>query len=132
MSERRIEKLKPITPETDPMFFREFHALTVRHGMAGEWRVTRQHDHFPMLEGEVLVEVTDERSRTHTLRPVMVPAPDTIPAGWNINAHGEACVYAHCTPRRIWIWEPLLFLVAIPGSLLAACVYLIFHIIKTA
>jgi len=64
-----IDEVKPLSPE-DAKCFAELKGVLERHGALQRFGVTLLHNHFPVYEGELLVEECDEASRTLTLKPM--------------------------------------------------------------
>ena len=49
---------------------KEMRAVLEKHGMLSRFGVTLLHKHFDLKEGEIILEETDEETRTQTLKPV--------------------------------------------------------------
>jgi hypothetical protein len=64
-----INDVEPLSDE-DKRCFVELKEVLKRHGALQRFGVTLLHTHFPIYEGELLVEECDEESRTLTLRPM--------------------------------------------------------------
>lgn len=64
-----IDDVRPFSDE-DKQCFTELQEVLERHGALQRFGVTLLHTHFPVYEGEVLVEECDEESRTLSLRPM--------------------------------------------------------------
>ena len=64
-----IDEVKPLS-EDDKQCIAELKNVLERHGALQRFGVTLLHNHFPVYEGEVLVEECDEETRTLTLKPV--------------------------------------------------------------
>lgn len=64
-----IDDVKPLSDD-DKQCFAELKQVLERHGALQRFGVTRLHNHFPVYEGEVLVEGCDEEARTLTLKPM--------------------------------------------------------------
>jgi len=64
-----IDEVKPLSDD-DKQCIAELKDVLERHGALQRFGVTLLHNHFPVYEGEVLVEECDEEARTLTLKPV--------------------------------------------------------------
>ena len=64
-----IDEVKPLSDE-DKQCFIELKEVLKRHGALQRFGVTLLHTHFPIYEGEVLVEECDEENRMLTLKPL--------------------------------------------------------------
>jgi hypothetical protein len=64
-----VTDVKPLSDQ-DKQCFIELKEVLKRHGALQRFGVTLLHTHFPIYEGEVLVEECDEQNRTLTLKPV--------------------------------------------------------------
>ncbi len=67
-----LPSISDVTPlsELDKQCFGELREVLERHGALQRFGVTLLHNHFPIYEGEVLVEECDEDRRTLLLRPM--------------------------------------------------------------
>lgn len=83
----------PDIDETPPLDDADFSCLAevrevlARHGRLGRFGVTLLHNHFPINEGEVLVESCDDVGRTLTMRvePSSVLASASLtPTSWRL------------------------------------------------
>lgn len=63
-----ITEVKPLSDE-DRACFADLKDVLARHGALNRFGVSLLHSHFPVYEGEVLVEECDEEARTLTLMP---------------------------------------------------------------
>ena len=63
-----ITEVRPVD-ESDLGCLLEIRDVLLRHGAVERFGVNLLHDHFPVSEGEVLLEVCDPESRTLTIRP---------------------------------------------------------------
>lgn len=64
-----IDDVKPFS-DADEQCFSELKEVLKRHGALQRFGVSLLHTHFPIHEGEVLVEECDDQNRTLTLRPM--------------------------------------------------------------
>jgi hypothetical protein len=64
-----IDDVKPLSDD-DKQCFAELREVLERHGALQRFGVTLLHNHFPVYEGELLVEECDEEKRTLTLKPM--------------------------------------------------------------
>jgi len=64
-----IDEVKPLSDD-DKQCIAELKNVLERHGALQRFGVTLLHNHFPVYEGEVLVEECDEETRTLTLKPM--------------------------------------------------------------
>ena len=64
-----IDDVKPLSDD-DKQCIAELKEVLERHGALQRFGVTLLHNHFPVYEGEVLVEECDEDARTLTLKPM--------------------------------------------------------------
>ena len=64
-----IDEVKPLSDD-DKQCIAELKDVLERHGALQRFGVTLLHNHFPVYEGEVLVEECDEEARTLTLKPM--------------------------------------------------------------
>lgn len=64
-----VTDVEPLSDQ-DKQCFKELREVLNRHGAIQRFGVTLLHTHFPIYEGEVLVEECDEENRSLTLRPV--------------------------------------------------------------
>jgi len=64
-----IDEVKPLSDD-DKQCIAELKDVLERHGALQRFGVTLLHNHFPVYEGEVLVEECDEETRTLTLKPM--------------------------------------------------------------
>lgn len=63
-----IVDVRPVD-ETDRACLLEVRAVLERHGALKRFGINLLHDHFPMDDDEVLLEVCDPEERTLTIRP---------------------------------------------------------------
>ena len=64
-----IDDVKPFSDE-DKQCFTELQEVLERHGALQRFGISLLHTHFPIHEGEVLVEECDEETRTLKLMPM--------------------------------------------------------------
>jgi hypothetical protein len=64
-----VTDVKPLS-DSDKQCFAELKEVLARHGALQRFGVSLLHTHFPIFDGEVLVEECDEANRTLTLKPV--------------------------------------------------------------
>ena len=68
---------KSDTLQADDMAcFSELRAVLERHGKLERFGVVLLHHHFPLREGEILLESTDSSRRTMTLEPSIIDPGD--------------------------------------------------------
>ena len=63
-----IDEVPPLD-DADDKIFAEVRAVLKQHGALQRFGVTLLHQHFPLAEGEVLVEQIDAENRILTTRP---------------------------------------------------------------
>lgn len=95
-----IDDVAPFS-EADQTCLDEIRAVLDRHGKIDRFGVCLLHKHFPIEDGEILVETCDEEERTLTLRPVnkdCLPAHSVVETVWRFDRTGasaacwKACV----------------------------------------
>jgi len=69
-----IDDAETFNPQKDQPLFDEIKSVLAKHGATHRFGVTLLHKHFDVMEGERMVEVCDEETRTLTLRPTTTPA----------------------------------------------------------
>jgi len=69
-----IDDAETFDPQKDQSLFDEIKSVLAKHGGLHRFGLTLLHKHFDVLEGERMVEVCDEETRTLILRPVTTPA----------------------------------------------------------
>lgn len=87
-----LTEIPPVGDE-DRACLSELRDVLRAHEALGRFGVVLLHDHFVVLEGEMLVETCDEASRTLTIRPLPV-GPDPaegrfIETSWRFSPDGE-------------------------------------------
>ncbi len=70
-----IDDVNPIS-EQDRECFNEIRDVLKRYNNLHRFGVCLLHDHFPLSDDEVLLEVCDKESRTLTIQPVKRTHPD--------------------------------------------------------
>ncbi len=68
-----IDDAETFEPQKDQPLFDEIKNVLAKHGALHRFGVTLLHKHFDVLDGERMVEVCDEETRTLTLRPTTTP-----------------------------------------------------------
>ena len=96
-----INDVNPLN-ENDNTCIKELRDVLEKHGMLDRFGLTLLHDHFPINEQEVLVEVCDIEARTLTSKPVKKTDLEkrvTVETSWHLRT-GEVltacrakCVY---------------------------------------
>jgi hypothetical protein len=94
-----IDEVRPFSDE-DKQCFAELREVLERHGALQRFGVTLLHNHFPVYEGEVLVEECDEEGRTLTLKPMKrgeVDEGTLMQTNWRLDTEAsvQGCV-AYC------------------------------------
>jgi hypothetical protein len=85
-----IDEVAPISEE-DEACIREVKEIIERHGKLGRFGLTLLHNHFPIAEDEVMVELCDPESRTLTIRPVKKPElanVSLVETNWRLDIPG--------------------------------------------
>jgi hypothetical protein len=73
-----ITEVRPLD-ESDLPVLDELREVLERHGALDRFGLNLLHDHFPVADDEVLVEVCDTEQRTLTIRPLRGGVADGIP-----------------------------------------------------
>ena len=97
-----ISQVKPFGPEDAPLFA-ELAGVLNRHGALDRFGITLLHTHFPMLDGEVLREETDEEARVQTIQPAIraeVTDSHVTETIWRLDQDGAATTICICPERR--------------------------------
>lgn len=91
-----LPHISDVTPRSaaDDALFADLAAVLDRHGALDRFGVTLLHTHYPIADGEVLLEATDEDARVQTLTPVMERPGNVIETVWRLGPGGKAM--AHC------------------------------------
>lgn len=84
----------------DDALFAELAEVLSRHGARDRFGVVLLHTHFPIGDGEILVEDTDVLSRTQTIKPVIGRPARTIETSWRLGPNGEAITNCICPEDR--------------------------------
>lgn len=93
-----IHEVSPLS-EADSPCLNEVRAVLERHGMRDRFGVTLLHAHFPLGEGETLMESVDRQTRTLTLRPMTdeeVVGTQTINTSWRFMKDGGLEALSKC------------------------------------
>ncbi len=93
-----VDSVKPRTKDDDPLF-RELAEVLTRHNALDRFGITLLHTHFPIKEGEVLLETTNREAREQIIRPVRVSQAQLIGAletNWRLGSRGEILMACHC------------------------------------
>lgn len=83
-----IDDVEGFDPERDQPLFDEIKSVLKRHGALHRFGVTLLHKHFDVFEGERMVEVSDEASRTLTIRPhadALGPDQSHVETSWRFD-----------------------------------------------
>jgi predicted transcriptional regulator of viral defense system len=100
-----IDEIEPIS-DKDRACLDEIQKVLERHGALQRFGVSLLHSHFPVHEGEILVESCNKSSRTLTLRPVKlaeVSENNLMETNWRLDLRGAVnrCVaYCHRSGGR--------------------------------
>lgn len=90
--------MEPLNPE-DTACLEELRAVLLRHGAIDRFGVTLLHDHFPVYEGETLLETCDAESRRLTMQvvPTAVLADrEVVETEWRFSPSGEVIAAMTC------------------------------------
>ena len=82
-----IDDVKPLGEE-DRALMAELHQVLLRHKAVDRFGITLLHNHFPINEGEVLVEECDPVNRVLTIKPKaadQVAGGKTIQTNWRFH-----------------------------------------------
>lgn len=93
-----VDSVKRRTKEDEPLF-RELAHVLAKHNALDRFGVTLLHTHFPIYEGEVLLETTNRGTREQVIRPVCVDEVQMVGAletSWRLGANGEILMACHC------------------------------------
>ena len=94
-----IDDVKPLS-DTDADCLREVAAVLKRYDSEKRFGISLLHTHFPILEGEVLVEFCDQDKRTLTIKPIELSQMDgnrLMETCWrfDLNIANQRC-YRYC------------------------------------
>lgn len=89
-----LEDVAPID-DSDLACLAEVRAVLNRHGKRDRFGVALLHKHFDMDDGEVLLENTNQKERTLTLRPAdKAAAEGAVPTVWKLlDGQNESLVF---------------------------------------
>lgn len=88
-----LDEVRPLDA-TDGTCLAEIGLILARHGKADRFGIGLLHRHFTLEEGERLVELIDEETRTLTARPVKADElPDAMPSAWKLTAEGPQAIF---------------------------------------
>lgn len=68
-----ISEVRPFDPERDAQLFDDLRKVLEAHDAVDRFGVTLLHDHFPLADGEVLIETHNTKTRTLTIKPYRNP-----------------------------------------------------------
>lgn len=84
----------------DDALFAELAAVLNKHSARDRFGVVLLHTHYPIADGEMLVEETDVETRTQTIRPAPGRPADTIETAWRLGPQGQAITNCVCPVDR--------------------------------
>jgi|SRR3989344_4881957 len=93
-----IDRVRPKTKEDDGLF-RELAGVLERHNALDRFGINLLHTHFPINEGEVLLETTDRKTREQVIRPVSLDAiqrQGILETSWRLGPNGDVRMACHC------------------------------------
>ena len=93
-----IDSVRPKTEADDPLF-KKLAAVLAEEGALNRFGVTLLHTHFPIREGETLLETTDRDAREQLIRPVPVSDLDDqkhLETSWRLGPQGEVRLACQC------------------------------------
>lgn len=95
---RDIDDVAPLN-EQDAACLEELRAVLSRHGALERFGITLLHDHFPVYEGETLLETCDHANRTLTVQAVptvTLDRRDVVETEWRFSPSGEIIAAMTC------------------------------------
>jgi hypothetical protein len=90
-----IANVTPRGPADDALFA-DIAAVLAKHDALDRFGVTLLHTHYPIADGEVLLEQTDVAARVQTIAPVLGQPADIIETAWRLGPDGQAIVNCIC------------------------------------
>jgi hypothetical protein len=92
-----INDVEPFTSENDQALFDELKAVLSKHGALSRFGITLLHQHFDLVDGEMLVELCDVENRLLTIKPLPVDETSNykfIETSWrfDIIGAGTKCI----------------------------------------
>lgn len=94
-----LPDIKDVVPRgpADDALMAEIAGVLNRHGAIDRFGVTLLHTHFPIHDGEIMLEETDETLRVQKLSPVPKhEAVGGIETSWRLTAEGVAMSFCIC------------------------------------
>lgn len=94
-----IDDVRPMGP-MDRQCLEDIRNVLLKYNMIDRFGVTLLHAHFPVYEGEVLVETCDHNSRALEMHPVAARqdlADQAVETSWRLTATGDIFAAAKCT-----------------------------------
>lgn len=98
-----IDDVTPIN-DNDSDCLSDLYAVLKKHGKADRFGINLIHKHFDILDDEVLLEITDKKERTLTLRPAKrgsSAVERTVETSWVLSEDGNQKVTAQCYIRCV-------------------------------
>lgn len=80
----------------DDALFAEIAAVLDKHNAIDRFGIALLHTHFPIAEGEILVEETDPARRVQRIAPERQAPARAIETAWRLGPDGGAVVSCYC------------------------------------
>lgn len=93
-----IDSVEPRSAADDAMF-QEMAKVLAKHDALRRFGVTLLHTHFPIKEGEVLLETTNHETREQLIRPVQLSEAESrgaLETSWRLGPNGETMMACKC------------------------------------